>query len=224
MEAESNLHQPYIFPEQPFDPDKFRGFKTHTYRRGRMGERFSDQGEEVTVVDLHKFSLEESLWFLHKDRPYDEVDRQIVDLVLDAKELVNGGQVAFSEENSDDEQQYARYKLRYLLQEKHKELFDEIFAPSIVMDTHPFAVGLSVYHRAISPTDATSKQKDALTEMYYRRFGCSGTNTENNAIMQVIELITGERIKTLLSFERFIEEERKFFQFMWKIKPLRGGE
>lgn len=210
MESLPTPHQPYTFEQQPFDPDKFPNFKTHEFRRERMGKSFTPDGHEVTVVDIHKFTLEESLWYLHKDRLYDDIDNQIADLVLDAKDFIREGAVTFVEgDSSSIENDYARHRLKYLLQQKHAELFDSIFDSIIDRDIHPFRIRMNTYLEAVNPVDGTVPQEEALTQMYYKRFGCDNMNWENNAIMGVVELIASGRVGALLSFEEFkVEDER----------------
>ena len=217
MNPEYAPDQSPIFPEQPFDPNKFPNLKTHEFRRERMGKSFIPNGKEVTVVDIHKFTLEESLWFLHKDRPYDDIDHQIAELVLDAKDFIVKESIAFATENSEEselENDYSRCKLTYLLQQKHKDLFDNIFQSIIEMDLHPFRIRLMEYLGAVEPVCATGPQSTALTRMYYKRFGCDNANLENNSIMRTIELIASRRIQTLPSFEEFKEQEERSRRFL----------
>ncbi len=222
MSPEHTPGQSPIFPEQPFDPNKFPNLKTHEFRRERMGKSFTSNGQEVTVVDIHKFTIEESLWFLHKDRPYDAIDDQIADLVLDAKEIIKKQSITFVEEGSEDyilRNDCARHRLQYFLQEKNKDLFDGIFSSVTDMDLHPFRIRLSEYLKAVSPAGVTGPQSMALTEMYYRRFGCYDSDRENSSIMMVIELIAHRRVPELLSFEEFKEQEERSFRFFAGLKP-----
>ncbi len=185
--------------EPPFDPSSFAPEYTYVPSRSIIGDA-TGSGHEYYRPEIRNFTFRESLWFL-RDRPLDDIDNEILDLVVDMKNNIQDDGSLFdgygaSEKSMND--------CMAALEERNPDILRD-------KDTEPLGLRAEVYMKMIGETSGFSDtETEELTKGFLDRFHLNQDLPKDTFIQIMIqELHTFCDRKGNAAAEEFLKANKK---------------